>query len=102
MLGITIIYEFDGDEAEWEAAINGFIKSIDDDTELGGRFNYRVNKAREGNRRIHWGWWDKPETVQLLQSRDYFKQFAATLKDLAGGTLETTPIGVYAGTSGSS
>ena len=100
MLGITIVYEFDGDETAWEAAISGFISAIDADEELGGRFNYRVHKAREGKRRIHWGWWDKPETVQLLQSRDYFKQFAATLKELAGDTLETTPVQFHAGTAG--
>lgn len=92
MHGITIIYEFDGDETAWEAAIGAFIEAIDKDSELGGRFGYQVSKAKEGNRRIHWGWWDAPETVQLLQSRDYFRQFAARLQELASGELTAIPI----------
>lgn len=94
MHGITLQYEFDGDEAVWDAAVAAFVQAIDADAEIAGRFTYRVTKANEGNRRIHWGQWDVPETVQTLQSRDYFKTFANALQDLTGGGLIPTPVTV--------
>ena len=99
MLGIDIQYEFDGDEAAWEAAVSTFVAAVDADAEIAGKFRYRVMKAREGNRRIHWGSWDVPETVQTLQSRDYFKTFAAELQRLAAGTLTTTPVAEWTATA---
>ena len=92
MYGITIFYDYSGDEDAWEKAISEFIAALDGDGEIAGKFHYRVNKAREGNRRIHWGWWDTPETVAKMQSRDYFKTFSASLKQLAGDTLTAIPI----------
>ena len=92
MHGISIRYEFDGDEAAWEAAIAAFITAVKADTELSGRFHYRVNKAKEGNTRIHWGWWDTPETVKTLQSRDYFKTFAAAVRSFGGDTLSPVQV----------
>jgi len=94
MHGIDIQYEFDGDEAEWNEAVTAFVQAIDADADIAGRFTYRVTKAKEGNKRIHWGQWDQPETVQTLQSRDYFKTFAGKLQELAGGTLSPTPVSV--------
>ncbi len=92
MHGISIRYEFDGDEAAWEAAIATFIDAVNGDEEIAGKFHYQVSKAKEGNTRIHWGRWDKPETVQALQSRGYFKTFAAALKGMAGETLSAVPL----------
>ncbi len=92
MYGITILYEYSGDEAVWQKTIADFIAAIDTDAEVAGRLHYRVNKAREGNRRVHWGWWDKPETVAKMQSRDYFKTFSAKLREMAGDTLTTIPV----------
>lgn len=99
MHGITIIYEFDGDEAEWESAVQEFINAVNNDSEIAGKFIYQVHKAKEGNRRIHWGQWDVPETVQKLQANDYFKTFAAQLKQMAGDTLTTTPVSNFMKTS---
>lgn len=92
MHGISIRYEYDGDEAEWEAAIAGFINDVSNDPEIAGKFHYRVNKAKEGNTRVHWGRWDAPETVKTLQSRDYFKAFAGKLKSMAGDSLSAVPL----------
>ncbi|MBV1896199.1 MAG: hypothetical protein KUG70_07055 [Rhodobacteraceae bacterium] len=94
MHGIDIQYEFSGDEAEWTAAIRAFVKAIDADEDVAGRFTYRVTKAKQGNTRIHWGQWDVPETVQILQSRDYFKTFATKLQGFSNGTLSPTPVSV--------
>jgi hypothetical protein len=92
MYGITIVYEYSGDEAAWKKATSDFIAAIDSDKEIAGRLHYRVNKARDGNRRVHWGWWDSPETVAKMQSRDYFKTFSAKVREMAGGTLSSTQI----------
>jgi len=94
MHGITLHYEFNGDEAEWNAAVATFVQAIDADADIAGRFTYRVTKANEGNTRIHWGQWDVPETVETLQSRGYFKTFADTLQNLTGGGLKPTPVTV--------
>lgn len=100
MHGISIRYEYDGDESEWEAVISAFIAAVNSDAELSGRFHYVVNKAKEGNGRVHWGSWDRPETVALLQSREYFKTFSAKLKELAGDTLSPMPVTEWKRTEG--
>lgn len=99
MHGITIIYDFDGDEQAWEAAIGEFIASIDADRDVAGKFQYRVSKAKEGNRRIHWGWWNDPATVQTLQSRDYFRVFSQQVKTFAGDSLVAMPLTGHATTA---
>lgn len=98
MHGITILYEYSGAEDEWRAVIDKFIAAVNSDEAIAGKFHYQVNKAKEGDGRIHWGWWDAPETVKTLQSRDYFKEFAAKLKAMAGDSLRTHPIPVETGT----
>jgi hypothetical protein len=50
MYGITIVYDYAGDEAAWDKATSDFISAIDKDHEIAGRLHYRVHKAREGNR----------------------------------------------------
>ena len=72
--------------------------AVDADTEMGGRFQYRVMASKNSDARVHWGSWDAPETVQLLQSREYFKTFAAELQEMAGDTLVTTPVALKAST----
>ncbi len=98
MHGITILYEYSGDEEKWRATIDEFIAALDADKEIAGKFHYRVNKAKQGDKRIHWGWWDVPETVATMQSRDYFKTFAAKLKSMAGDSLTTHPVSLETGT----
>ena len=99
MHGISIRYRYDGDEARWEAAVAGFVKAIDADPEVAGKFHYRVNKAKDGNTRIHWGWWDTPETVQTLQSRDYFKAFSGEVQAMAGDSLSPVPLAEHVSTA---
>jgi hypothetical protein len=94
MHGVELQYEFSGDENEWNAAVATFVQEIDEDPDIAGRFTYRVTKAKDSNKRIHWGQWDVPETLQTLQSRDYFKAFALKLQQLYGGTLSPTPVSI--------
>lgn len=92
MHGITIFYEFSGDEAQWRRTVGEFIDAVNADEEIRGKFHYRVHSAKEGGRKVHWGWWDKPETVQKMQSRDYFRTFSTALKQLAGDGLTAIPV----------
>lgn len=87
MHGISIRYEYQGDEARWEAAVAGFVNAVKGDADVSGRFHYRVSKGADGKTRVHWGWWDTPDTVKALQSKDYFKAFAGEIKAMAGATL---------------
>ena len=98
MLGISIRYQYEGDEAVWEQAVADFIDAIDADEELGERFRYQVNVGKDGKTRIHWGSWDKPETVQILQSRDYFKTFSSKIGELAGDSLSPVQFRKHAAT----
>ena len=92
MHGITILYDYKGDEAAWERTTSRFIAAIDKDKELAGRLHYRVNRAKEGSRRVHWGWWESPDIVPILQSRDYFKEFTARVREMGGDSLTTIPL----------
>ena len=94
MFGATVQYEFSGNEAEWDAAVATFVQEIDADPDVSGRFTYRVTRVKDGSKRIHWGQWDVPETIQLLQSRDYFRMFTAKLQELHGGKLEPTLVSI--------
>ena len=88
MNGIVITYQYSGDEAEWEAVTQAFVDAVEADTELGGGFMYIVSKSRESDTRTHIGRWTSQEVLELMQSRDYFKNFAAKLKAMAGDTLK--------------
>lgn len=89
--GICVTYRYDGDESLWAATIARFVSAAGADPALKGKFSYTVHKGKDGASRVHVGRWDGPETVAALQSTDYFKAFAAALKDMAGDTLQTTP-----------
>ncbi len=85
MRGITITYSYSGDEAAWTRATSDFIDAIDSDPAVAGKFTYQVAVADDGETRIHWGRWDNAETLAHVQSQDYFKTFAAKVRDFAGG-----------------
>ena len=91
--GICITYEFDGDEAEWDAATSSFIAAINADPQASGKFSYSVNRAKEGNACVHIGRWDSPETLAHVQAQEYFKTFAPKVQAFAGDTLKTTAFG---------
>lgn len=89
MRSITIRYRYDGPEDPWRETIAAFIAALDSDPEVTGRFTYQVAVADDGVGRIHWGRWDTKETLATMQSRDYFKTFAAKVKEFAGGQPES-------------
>lgn len=100
MEGIVIRYEYDGDEAPWREAIDGFIAAIDADGDVRGRFSYSVNVAPDGKQRVHIGRWTEAAALETLQGRDYFKAFSATLQGLAGDTLAAVRVSEAAATGG--
>jgi len=84
---IHIDYQFNGDETEWQNAIDEFVEKIDSDERLYGRFHYQVLKLGGDGRRVHIGRWDKQETLEHLQSQAFFKDFAGKIKAFAGESL---------------
>lgn len=84
MRAITIRYKFSGPEDAWLKMVGDFIAAIDADPEVTGRFTYQVTTADDRETRVHWGRWDSRETLQKVQSRDYFKAFTSRLRELAG------------------
>ncbi len=95
MDGVSIRYKYDGDEVTWRAAIDAFIDAVNADPDIGGKFSYAVSVAGDGVTRTHTGRWDTDATLKTLQSRDYFKTFAATLKGLAGDSLDAVQTALY-------
>ena len=95
MDGVSIRYLYEGDEAAWRAAVDAFVDAIDADPDIGGKFSYAVSVAGDGVTRSHTGRWDTDATLKTLQSRDYFKTFAQTLKGMAGDTLDAVQIALY-------
>lgn len=87
MQGILIQYHYDGDESDWQRAIDGFLANIAADDRLKGRFNYRVFQKNEDGSRVHLGSWDTEETLSHLQSQPFFKEFSGAVKAMAEDTL---------------
>jgi len=88
MTGILIQYQYSGDEADWQAAVDAFIAGINGDARLKGRFHYEVTVQGDGTGRAHIGHWDSDETLGHLQEQDFFKVFAGQIKEFAGDTLD--------------
>ena len=95
MDGISIRYRYSGDEAAWRAAVDTFIDEINADPDVAGKFSYAVSVAGDGETRSHTGRWDEESTLKTLQSRNYFKTFAQTLKEMAGDSLDAVQISLY-------
>jgi hypothetical protein len=85
--GILITYRYTGDEARWAAVTEAFTAAVGADPDLTGKLSYHVQKAADGETRIHIGRWDRDETVRLMQSRPYFAAFSAALREMAGDTM---------------
>lgn len=98
MRGITITYDYSGDEAPWRAAIQDFIDALDGDPGA-ANFSYQVSVADNGVSRIHWGRWDSQDTLAHVQSQDYFKTFAAKVGEFSGGSHKPVPADVTVKTS---
>lgn len=84
MRTITITCDCDGPEDRWTAQTGAFLAAIDADAAIDGRFTCQVAAAVNGKSRVHWGRWDRAETLAIVQSRAYFKTFAAGVKALIG------------------
>jgi len=99
MQGVSIRYQYSGDEGDWESKVDAFISAVNSDPDLAGKFHYEVNKAVDGNMRVHHGRWDSDETLATLQSRDYFKLFAGQIKEMGGESLSAFRIEKYTSTN---
>ena len=100
MPGILIEYDYSGDEAAWQNAVNAFVENIEGDTRLTGRFSYQVNVKKDGIGRVHYGQWDNEDTLAHLQSQPWFKDFAAKVRDFAGGAPKNAGLDCYVKTAG--
>ncbi len=100
MRTITITYEYDGPEEAWKAATSAFIEAVSADADVAGKFTYQVATADDGKSRVHWGRWDTPDTLATVQSRDYFKTFAARVGEFASGAQIAMQSNVANKTSG--
>jgi len=98
MRGITITYDYSGDETDWRSAIIAFIDALDNDPKA-ENFSYQVSVADNGISRIHWGRWDSQDTLTHVQSQEYFKVFAARVSEFSNGTHHPVPANVIVKTS---
>ena len=95
MDGISIRYDYNGNEDEWREAVNTFIDAVNDDPDIAGKFHYAVSVAGDGVLRSHTGRWDSQETHATLQSRDYFKTFAGKRTGMAGDSPDAKQITLF-------
>ncbi|SHG86487.1 hypothetical protein [Cognatishimia maritima] len=93
MRGITITYDYSGDEAPWRAAMQAFVDAVNSDPAAAG-FRYQIAVADNGSSRIHWGRWDSKETLAHVQSQDYFTTFAAQVAEFSGGKHKPLPANI--------
>jgi len=89
MGSLLIEYRYDGNEDNWRESIENFLNQISADPKLSGRFRYSVFIGEDGVSRSHVPSWDCEETLSYLQSQDFFKAFAAKVKEFAGDSLRT-------------
>ncbi|WP_249157374.1 hypothetical protein [Bradyrhizobium sp. KB893862 SZCCT0404] len=100
MKHFMIRYEFkDGTTEEWHREIGRFIKAIDGDPELKGRISYRVLKVRDGGSYFHLAGAADEDAQKTLQSREFFRNYQAMTRKVAGGEVTVTPIEVIDATS---
>ncbi|WP_421852215.1 hypothetical protein [Oricola sp.] len=98
-MGSQIIeYSYSGDEAAWRQSIESFHDNIAADAVLREGFTYQVFVREDGATRVHVPVWRDPSVLEHLRAQPFFKEFAAQVKDFAGGeitytkpVLETTP-----------
>ncbi|MBE1285912.1 MAG: hypothetical protein GJ676_21540 [Rhodobacteraceae bacterium] len=100
MRAITITYQYNGPEHDWQQAIDAFIAALESDSRLKGRFEYQVAVADDNQTRIHWGRWDDPNTLAYLQAQSFFKDFATKIRGFSGNGPTATGHNVVAKTSG--
>ncbi len=100
MAGILIQYDYNGDEGPWQTAVESFVRNIDADPRLKGRFSYQVNIAPDGVGRVHVGRWDYQDTLDHLQAQPFFKAFATKVGEFAGGAPTATRLTPAASTRG--
>ncbi|WP_170333859.1 hypothetical protein [Ruegeria arenilitoris] len=100
MRGITITYSYEGNESAWTDATAAFISAINSDPAAAGKFTYQVAVADDGTTRFHWGRWDSAETLAHVQAQPYFKEFAAKVREFAGGAPHATGHDIFAKTGG--
>jgi len=93
MKHFMIRYEFKHGATEaWHQEIARFIKAIDGDPELKGRISYRVLKVRDGSSYFHLAGVADEDAQKTLQSREFFKNYQAMTRKVAGGEVTATPI----------
>jgi len=93
--GLIIEYSYAGDEAAWRASIETFVGHIRQDPKLDGKFSYTVMRRKtDPARRVHIPRWDSPDTLAYIQSQPWFKAFAERVKEMAGDSMQTSPMTV--------
>lgn len=90
-MGSQIIeYSYAGDEDVWRAAIEKFLAAIAADATLKGSFSYHVFIKVDGVSRVHVPVWAGEAVLAHLTAQPFFAEFAAAVKQFAGGELTVT------------
>jgi len=101
MKHFMIKYQFaNGTPEEWHREVGRFIAALDTDPELKGKISYRVMKNRDDASYFHLAAAADEAAVKTLQSRDFFKHYTESTRQVAsGGEVTVTPIEVIGATA---
>ena len=100
MKHFMIKYQFaNGTTEEWHREVARFIAALNSDPDLKGRIGYRVMKNRDDASYFHFAAAADDQAVKTLQSRDFFKHYTETTRQVAGGEVTVTPIELIAETA---
>jgi hypothetical protein len=89
-----------GSPEQWHQDIARFISALDNDPVLKGKISYRCMKSRNGSDYYHLAAAADEQTIQALQSREFFSRYTEQTKLAAGGEVEVLPLEVIAETAG--
>jgi hypothetical protein len=88
-----------GSEEQWHRDIAAFVAAIDGDPALRGKLTYRCMRARGGADYYHLATAADDETVQTLQSRDFFSRYTGQTELAAGGDVDVVLLEIVAETA---
>ncbi len=88
-----------GSKEDWHREIGKFIANIDGDPAIKGKIGYRCLKARDGSDYFHIATVYDDSGQAALQTKDWFRAYQGTTKQVSGGTVEVVPLEVVAETA---
>jgi hypothetical protein len=97
MYALLVEYQLKGNQTDWERTVKDFVSKVGADSDLRGRFTYRVMEGEEdASKKTHLITFLDDDVGELVQGKPFTAPFQKKIEEFSGGETQVTSLNIIA------